>query len=240
MYIREISIALLLAALLFMAFISYKLMHHYYGKELTTRLNPIHERKDLEVKSTKYWFIGDSRIAHWDNIAQIIPPERFCNLGIDGQTSAQVLERARYYFKTDSADYVFIQVGINDLKTIGFYPGKYQWIKELTKNNLISLIDLCIENKADPVFISIFPTGRVELKRKLFWNDKIDVAVNEINLEIAAYCKQKSVSFFDGYQILRGENSKMNQTYEKDCLHLNEQGYQTLNKKLKDFINTTK
>lgn len=220
-----------------MGFITYKLVHYYYGKELLTRINPIHEKKNISVVSTEYWFLGDSRIEQWENINQIIHDEYFCNLGIDSQTSAQVLERLKAYFKTDSAKFVFIQVGINDLKVIGFYRDRERQIIEITISNIKTLLNLCMQNRAIPIFMTIFPTGKVEMKRKLFWNSKVEKAIVIVNDSILNYCKDLNIPVFDSYQMLLNEkDGRIKSDFEANCLHLNLNGYNYLSLELKRFL----
>jgi lysophospholipase L1-like esterase len=237
MHLREIIIGFLIMCLIVMGFITYKLVHYYYGKELLIRLNPIHERNNIRVVNTEYWFLGDSRIEQWKSINEVIPDKNFCNLGIDSQSSAQVLERLKYYFKTNSAKYVFIQTGINDLKVIGFYPDREKQIIEFTTSNIKTLLDLCLQNGAIPIFMTIFPTGKVEIKRKLFWNSNVEKAIVNVNGSILSYCNNLAIPVFDSYQmLLNKKDGRLKNDFEADCLHLNSRGYSYLLSELERFL----
>jgi hypothetical protein len=71
-------------------------------------------------------FYGDSRAAEWT--APQLPGFTFVNRGIGSQTSAQVLGRFDQDIASLQPDYVVIQVGINDLKTLPLFPNQAEAI----------------------------------------------------------------------------------------------------------------
>jgi lysophospholipase L1-like esterase len=217
-------------------FAFYKIYASLYGKELLTRIDPIYGNTNNVLKTTRFCFIGDSRIAHWKIPDSILSSSQMINLGIDAQTTSQVLYRAKDYFSKYKAEYVFIQVGINDLKVIGFYPEKEDYIVNTTINNIKALMDLCLENSSNPVFLSIFPSGKVELSRALFWNSKIDKAIVKVNTTITEYCKRNRIQVIDSYKLLANSKGKVEDKYQNGCLHINEKGYNILNTELNNFL----
>jgi len=214
----------------------YKMFKALYGKELLTRLDPVNEFRKKDVFSADYAFIGDSRIAHWDLSGILSEYGSYVNLGIDGQTSKQVLLRSQEYFKNYNVNTAFIQVGVNDLKAIGFYPHLDSLIIKNAIDNIQSVLTVCLKNNSKPVYVTIFPTGKVELVRRPFWNEKIEMAVVEVNKQIMKFCKEKNIYVFDAHGILRGEDGKIKMKYQKDCLHLNKEGYDALNAELDKLI----
>ena len=217
-------------------FIAFKIFHTLYGKELMTRIDPVYSHTELPEKSTEFLFLGDSRIDQWKIPESVINPDNLLNLGIDAQTSAQVLYRAKDYFAQYYASITFIQAGINDLKTIGFYPEKKEYIEQTTISNIKKILILCRINKSEPVFISIFPAGRVELKRRLFWNKQVNESILKVNSDLMDYCRSNNIKTIDSYKLLSSDGLLIDQKLEEDCLHLNKLGYQRLNKALNTFL----
>jgi lysophospholipase L1-like esterase len=212
------------------------MFHSLYGKELMTRIDPVYSQTSITTKTTKFLFIGDSRIAFWEIPDTIIKREYLLNLGIEAQTTAQVLYRAKDYFNNYHADYTFIQVGINDLKTIGFYPNKYDYIIKETCKNILALLNVCLDHQSQPVYISIFPTGQVEVKRRLFWNSQINKAIRDVNFEVIQYCNSIGIKTINSSQILSTNGNLVDKDFQKDCLHLNSKGYEKLNIELNEFL----
>ncbi len=231
-----VIIGIIIIFFFIVGYLFYGLFHLLYGKELLTRIDPVYCQTNLIQKSTKFLFIGDSRIAQWNIPDSIIDSNDLLNLGIDAQTSGQVLYRGKEYFKDYHADYTFIEVGINDLKAIGFFPKKEKYIKQTVIYNIESLIDLCINNQSEPVFISIFPVGNVELKRWFFWNKHVNEAIKEVNFKVGEYCTSKGIRVIDSYPILSNDNNKTEKQFQRDCLHINEKGYEKLNLALNNFL----
>jgi hypothetical protein len=95
--------------LILSGFISYLVFRHMYARELSLRLSPVMENNNQLIKNEKYWFLGDSRIARWTIPDSILPRSTYCNLGVDGQTSTQVLYRIRLYFEKQNPDYIFFR-----------------------------------------------------------------------------------------------------------------------------------
>jgi len=218
----------------------FKLYHFLYGVETWNRLDPVYDHKEKSYKSTTYLFIGDSRIVQWNIPNRIILSNQRLNYGISGQTSGQVLQRAKDYFENSHADYIFIQVGINDLKIIGFYPERREYICAITIRNIKSLLLLCQERRSIPIFMTIIPPGRVELKRIFFWNKEVNNSVAQVNNIIVSFCESEKIKVFDISKLLSDDGYSIRKVYQKDCLHLNEKGYEYLNLELDKFIETNK
>jgi len=66
-------------------------------------------------------FFGDSRARQWPAPEGLAGFE-FTQRGLDGQTSAQVLERYRHHVAPLEPDVVIIQAGVNDLRLLALYP----------------------------------------------------------------------------------------------------------------------
>jgi hypothetical protein len=78
---------------------------------------------------------------------------------------------------------------------------------------------------------TIFPTGEVPLQRRLVWSDEIEAAIVDVNSFIRSLTMEKVV-IFDAAALLSDANGKMKFEYSADELHLNQAGYETLNREL--------
>lgn len=234
----KIKIALLFLFLLFIGvgFAFYFLFIKFYRKELSLRLSPLTENELITAKTAKFWFLGDSRIYQWNMPDSIIPKAAYCNLGINAQTSAQVLYRLGLHLQQGLPEYLFLQVGINDIKAIGIFPEKDQEIIKECIKNIEQLLKTCISFKVIPVFCTVIPPGSIELIRRPVWSYKINNAVVEVNNSISKFCKMNGVPIFDVYSFLSDGKGVLIKNYQKDDLHLNQEGYNKLNSELVTFM----
>ncbi|MGC1308977.1 MAG: GDSL-type esterase/lipase family protein [Phormidesmis sp.] len=164
----------------------------------------------------------------------------FVNRGIGSQTSIQVIERFEAHVVPLHPDVVLVQVGINDIKTIGLFPDRATEILDNARANITQLVDQAEQTGATVVLSSILPAGAITLARRPFWSDEIDTAVVEMNayLKLLAEENEKDqVVWFDGYAVVADEQGHMKATYRKDELHLNEYGYEALNQEFVARLN---
>ena len=170
--------------------------------------------------------LGDSRIARWP-----LPqsPFRFVNLGIGGQTSVQVYLRYRHLRdRIPSLPVVLLQAGINDLKTIPLFPQRKKEIVAQCKKNLYDLITSLSQDHRKVIVATIFPTGTPSLLlRRPFWSNDVENAVREVNAYLRTLRNDRIV-IWDAYALLNEDKER----YYKDLLHLNETGYDMLNREL--------
>lgn len=228
-----ISITLLLLCIVVTFYITAK---HFYSKELLVRLDPVFIGAPKQSKSTELWLIGDSRISQWNIPDSILSPNSYSKLGGDGQTTSQLLFRLDFYFQEYKAKYILIQIGINDLKSIGLFPDRSEEITQQTVKNIIHIIENCKKNGCIPIFTTIIPTGSVEIYRLPFWNDDILPSIKQVNSIVVEYCVRNKIDVIDFHEIIVSHNSK-DLNLHKDCLHLNSEGYILLNISLSKFLN---
>lgn len=212
----------------------------FYRRELALRLSPLTENENLIVLNTKFWFLGDSRVYQWSIPDDIIPKHDYCKLGINTQTTAQVLYRLKIYLDEALPQYVFVQVGINDLKAIGVFPENKERIVRQCIENIESMITICQDHKVEPIFCTILPAGNVQLVRLPIWSNEINNAVIFVNKEITDFCKLKRVSIFDTYSALVNKDGTLLKKYQEDDLHVNKAGYDVLNAALIKFLKIEK
>lgn len=232
MWFLGIVLILFLANLIFI----FQTIKIFYGNELMVRIDPLFGENQPLIRNSDYWLIGDSRVARWNIPDSIISSDKITNLGMEGQTSAQVYERTNHYFQFNKSKFVLIQVGINDLKAIGIFPDKKQFIINNTIKNIKLILSNCVENNCHPIFLTIMPFSKVEFYRKPFWNRKIDSSIIEVNNTITRYCIQENIQIIDFYKILKDDRGNTKNFLYEDCLHLNNNGYNCLNIEFKKSL----
>ncbi len=189
--------------------------------------NPI----SISGKTSEIWLFGDSRITRWNKEHFSSLGGEIQNYGIEGQTSAQVLNRLKNNLGSGKPLWIFLEVGINDLKIIGQKRGLSNTIKEGCLDNIISIIQLCKVNNVGIVVMNIFPTGNIEILRRFVWNSSIDRAIIEINQRLETYCRQHDIRYFDAYNILAAGNQHVIKSYQDGFLHITCEAYEILSMK---------
>ncbi len=235
---KKFSALILISILFFVALIG-NFYLFYQAKKLyfqvnTLRMDPLEIRKFNPVslkpldsrKKLKFIFFGDSRAKHWTAPNEYKDIE-FINRGIAGQTSAQVLGRYDYHIKPYRPDYLLIQVGINDIKTIGMVSSARSVITQY-KNNIDSLIEKASKDGIHIILTTIFPTAKPTIVRNIFWSKSANEAIKELNDHIRSI-KKSNIKIFDTAKILRSKHKFMEKDYASDFLHLSEAGHQILN-----------
>lgn len=223
----------------------YTLWKYQYTKFNLLRLDPLEERKsDLTAlsnsigKDSVIWLVGDSRIAQW-NTSYLKPLKgTIINLGIEGQTSKQVLENFKKYLEISHPQCVVIQVGINDLKVIGLVESKTDKIVSGCYANTIEILQTGNKNNINMIYTPIFPNGNIEIARRLLWNSDIDQNIIEFNKRMKEYCLKDSILYFDAFEIPGKIPPEEKKIYHKDFLHLNDAGYKYLSEAFIRFYNS--
>lgn len=207
----------------------------YYLELNEVRLDPVglnyypltsNQRNKTVANPIRVVFFGDSRALGWS--PSDINGYEFINRGISSQTSIQILQRFKHHVSPLRPDVIVIQLGINDLKTIGLFPDRKQSIVANCQANIDRIVKESRNLGAVVIVSTIFPAGEISLERKPFWSDEINQAVKEVNTYISTLAAEKIVKF-DAFSLLTDERGLMRGEYRIDELHLNEQGYQKLN-----------
>lgn len=227
---KTLIYGLLLLCLIAGIFTSYSVRRSYLQLNLL-RFDPLEERiispDLLKVPNNEnaVWLIGDSRIARWDE--DLLSPLNvgIINLGIEGQTTAQILNRLRNYFEISSPQWLILEAGINDLKIIGIKKEYESMVVKGCIHNIISIIELCHEKNIKVILINILATGRIELPRRFVWNSSIDSSIIHVNTELRHYCDVNDIYFFNTDSLLCNNNSVIRKQYQNGFLHINREAY---------------
>jgi lysophospholipase L1-like esterase len=240
-------ISTILSVILFLTSVSFNIFFYRQGYEYYLQVNQIRldplglsifpigkQNNTRSHENSLAVFIGDSRAAHWTvptNVANFT----FINRGINAQTTAQVLGRFAYHILPLEPDTLIIQVGINDLKTIPLFPNKTADIVAKCKAHIQEMVELTVQNNTRVVLTTIFPLGELPIERRPFWSDNVAIAVNDVNRFILELAGNK-VKVLDTGKILSNKEGIIVPRYSKDFLHLNQAGYEVLNRELVQIL----
>ncbi|MEM8614783.1 MAG: GDSL-type esterase/lipase family protein [Cyanobacteria bacterium P01_H01_bin.105] len=214
----------------------------YYVELNQVRLDPLglsfyNQKPKLKEKGDNQRVIifGDSRAADWPT--PNIPGYEFINRGVAGQTSAQTSQRFDFHLSNLEPDIVVIQVGVNDLKAIPLMPDERNVIIDLCRANIRQMVEDSKALGANVIITTILPVGEVSFARQPVWSDDIGQAIYEVNGYIDSL-QSDQVIVFDGFSAIANEQGMLPEDYRTDELHLNAQGYATLNQAFVEFVNT--
>ncbi len=182
---------------------------------------------------TRVVFFGDSRARQWPAPEGLAGFE-FIQRGIDGQTSAQVLERYRHHVAPLRPDVVVIQAGVNDFLLLNLYPSRQAALTAECVENLRALVDQATAGGATVILTTVFPTGPAPLPEQYLWLPPMREALAAVNAELAGWAAS-NVLVLDTAAIL-AEGGEVRADYAFDALHLSEAGYAALNTVLVEVL----
>jgi lysophospholipase L1-like esterase len=149
------------------------------------------------------------------------------------------LYRLKLYFEKASPHYLFLQVGVNDLKVIGIVPQREAEIVNACIQNIKTILSESLARGVLPVFLTIIPHGQVEILRRPIWSPGINRAIKRVNNEIKEYAENLDIQVIDAASCLENIHGIVKRQFQKDCLHLNRNGYETLNNCLIEYMKRT-
>ncbi len=234
----KLALVFFIAIFLVVSIAAWYFVRKYYLAYNLLRLDPLEDssfKKDLFVARdnvTNIWMIGDSRMAKWDKKLLSTPGANIVNLGIDGQTTSQVLYRLKNYLEIGNPQWLILEAGINDLKVIGLNEGFIDRVMEGCLGNIFEIVELCRRKDVNIIILNIFPTGNIGLGRRIVWKSSIGRAIAEVNRKLESFCKENGVLFFNTNAFLCTNKLKIKEEYQNGSLHLNEKAYEVLSKNL--------
>tara|TARA_B100000809_G_scaffold135796_1_gene133383 strand:+ start:3463 stop:4098 length:636 start_codon:yes stop_codon:yes gene_type:complete len=174
-------------------------------------------------------FIGDSITEGWsDSNPQFFQKNNFVNRGISGQTTPQMLIR----FKPDAVwldpKMIVINAGTNDIagNTGPSTP-------EMIINNICSMAEIAIKNNIDVALSTILPVYKYPWNHEVSDPPKI---ISFINSALEEYCKKNRLSYIDYYSSVVDEKKGLKLEYGNDGVHPTKEGYDMMEKVVKDII----
>jgi lysophospholipase L1-like esterase len=242
-FIRILPFLLLLFALLSNG-ILFRTALHYYRLYLKATLDPLNidasspQVRDPKLSlSPRIIFIGDSRARAWPLPSSLRSKFLYSNYAVSGSTTSQVLGHfSRLSLTLTPRDIIVIQAGINDLKTIPFFPLERNRITELCFENISRLTSLITDSHATVVLTTIIPIGTIPLYRKPFWSPSVEESISQCNSQIKKLASD-NVYILDT-SILSDQTARIPSQLQLNFLHINSSAYHVLNTKLVSIINS--
>ena len=188
-----------------------------------------HRQKDKK----QILMLGDSRIAHWYPLPEY---ERIqvIQAGFAGFTSKQIDLLQHQFMEMIEPEVVILEVGINDIKSIGLFTDRREQILERIKHHLDSIVKQWHQHGIHVMILTVFPNGPCPLLRRPVWSETISQDIDIINSYIKTMSSGQT-TIIDCDTILK-HGGFIRKEYQKDELHLNQKGYEQLNKVLMPYI----
>jgi lysophospholipase L1-like esterase len=135
---------------------------------------------------------------------------------------------------------ILLQVGINDFHWISTIPKsqKKQIITNL-KNNIESLVSQFVIHENKVILTTIFPPQQPSLTRYIHWPENGYDIIKDLNEHIRSLSLKANVKLLDSHKLLVSKDLySLNYTFEDEdfFLHINQRGYQALNKELNKIL----
>ena len=178
--------------------------------------------------------LGDSRVAYW-NPGPVIDGVRVSTVGAGGLTAVQLAYAIPNFDTSFEGDTVIVQIGINDLKTLGYTAVSREELVERTVGALQEITEQLTHAGARVVLTTMIPPGPVRIARMPIWTDQINSAVVEVNNHIRDGSVADGVLVIDFTGIL-GSPDEIDARYATDTLHLNSEAYQRLSEALESGL----
>ena len=184
----------------------------------------------VSATDSDFLLLGDSRVAQWKPVPEIGSTD-FGLVGSSGMTAVQLELVTRLLAPKLSGKTVLVQIGINDLKAIGYMDRNSEEIISETKRALAAIHRTLKKNDVTVLVSTILPPGPVSLARSLIWTDEIRDAVVTVN-EALVSGHLMAVDDVVDFGTLLGTLREADAIYSSDTLHLNQSGYLVLD----DFL----
>jgi lysophospholipase L1-like esterase len=176
---------------------------------------------------------GDSRIAMW-NPLPALPGGSIVVRGRPGETTPLSRLRLARDLEAVKPDIVVLEIGVNDLKAIGVFPGRAAAIAAGVDTNLRAMLDTLAGGRRQVVLLTIFPIGDRGLLYRLIWSGDIEGAVRDTNARLRAWQGDR-LTVVDCDPILAPQGA-LEPRYAYDMLHLNAVGYAALDAAIEPLL----
>jgi len=177
-------------------------------------------------------FIGDSITEGWSDFSpEFFQKNNFVNRGISGQTTPQMLIRLKPDAVRLDPKMIVINAGTNDIagNTGPSTP-------EMIIDNICSMAEIAIKNNIDVALSTILPVYKYPGNDEVVDPPKI---ISVINSALEEYCKKNSLIYIDYYSSMVDEKKGLKSTYGNDGVHPTKEGYDVMEKVVKNVISGT-
>lgn len=189
---------------------------------------------NLELKKSnsgkdRIVFIGDSITEGWSDFSpEFFQQNNFVNRGISGQTTPQMLIRLKPDAVHLDPKMIVINGGTNDIagNTGPSSP-------EMIIDNLCSMAEIAIKNNIDVALTTILPVYKYPGNDEVADPPKI---ISFINSALEEYCKKNSLIYVDYYSSMVDGKKGLKSEYGNDGVHPTKEGYEVMEKAIKNVI----
>ena len=174
-------------------------------------------------------FIGDSITEGWSDFSpEFFQQNNFVNRGISGQTTPQMLIRIKPDAVHLDPKMIVINGGTNDIagNTGPSTP-------EMIIDNLCSMAEIAIKNNIDVALTTILPVYKYPDNDEVADPPKI---ISFINSALEEYCKKNSLICVDYYSSMVDGKKGLKSEYGNDGVHPIKEGYEVMEKAIKNVI----
>ena len=174
-------------------------------------------------------FIGDSITEGWSDFSpEFFQQNNFVNRGISGQTTPQMLIRIKPDAVHLDPKMIVINGGTNDIagNTGPSTP-------EMIIDNLCSMAEIAIKNNIDVALTTILPVYKYPGNDEVADPPKI---ISFINSALEEYCKKNSLICVDYYSSMVDGKKGLKSEYGNDGVHPIKEGYEVMEKAIKNVI----
>ena len=190
------------------------------------------KRLELEKKSENIVFLGDS-ITDFYDLDKYYKGYNVVNSGISGNQTISLINEIKNRVYIYNPTKVFILIGTNDL------VDSNRTNEEIVEN-IEKIVNGIKENrpKAKIYVESIYPVNNTDNKKVVHSTTKTrsNKRIKKINILIKEMCKDNNIEYINLYDELVDEDGNLNIDYTKDGLHMSEEGYEIITKKLKKYL----
>ena len=193
-----------------------------------------YKRANQELKKSnsgkdRIVFIGDSITEGWSDFSpEFFQQNNFVNRGISGQTTPQMLIRLKPDAVHLDPKMIVINGGTNDIagNTGPSTP-------EMIIDNLCSMAEIAIKNNIDVALTTILPVYKYPGNDEVADPPKI---ISFINSALEEYCKKNSLICVDYYSSMVDGKKGLKSEYGNDGVHPTKEGYEVMEKAIKNVI----
>lgn len=186
------------------------------------------ERAKPQRLAKRIVLFGDSRIQQWKNFPSTENVE-VIDQGIAGETTAQMRMRFEQDVLALNPDTVVLELGINDLVSIGVLPDRRVEITGQCAANMKYFVEALMARNIRTILLTIIPPARPPFWRLPVWNDKIQAEVENLNQYWISKSASPMLQVIDTQSVLQDTKGRWRAGVTADTLHITPRGYEYLN-----------
>ncbi|MDM8565617.1 GDSL-type esterase/lipase family protein [Candidatus Halobeggiatoa sp. HSG11] len=191
--------------------------------------NKDYYQNNLPLKKQKRVVLfGDSRIEMWKNLPDLKGFE-FINRGISRETTAWSRKRFEKDVLELKPDIVILQTGGNDVNLLGVQPHLKQAVIQQCQDNLKFFVESLQAQEIEVIFLTIIQISKLEILRRLVWDEKVSHSIEEINQYWLNLPKTELLHVINTEKVLKNSQGQWHKNVNLDSLHLTATGYDYLN-----------